>query len=218
ERLALELERGLGVLHGAATRRPEPFIAAALVAAGVAGWAVPRIVVDTDYVSFFAEDAPVRRDFDTVNRLLAGAIPLFVVLEGEGPGAFREPPALRALEALQARVARIAGVPHTAAVADLLRSMNRAVEGDDPAAERIPDERAAVSELLQLAPKDELGRFVSGDQSRANLVVRTGEVGSAAIRRLTAALRAAIRSELDGERDAMPGAGRLVAEPTGNAI
>jgi len=218
ERLALAIERGLGALHGAATRRPDAFIAAAVVAAGIASWAVPRIVVDTDYVSFFAEDAPVRQDFDAVNRLLAGAIPLFVVLEGEGPGAFREPAALRALESLQARVDRIAGVSRTASVADLLRSMNRAVEADDPAAERIPDERAAVSELLQLAPKDELGRFVNGDQSRANLVVRTGEVGSAAIRRLTAALRGAARSELGSERDAMPGAGRLVAEPTGNAI
>src|SRR5690606_16066022 len=82
ERLALAIERGLGALHGAATRRPDAFIAAAVVAAGIASWAVPRIVVDTDYVSFFAEDAPVRQDFDAVNRLLAGAIPLFVVLEG----------------------------------------------------------------------------------------------------------------------------------------
>jgi predicted RND superfamily exporter protein len=94
-------------------------------------------------------------------------------------------------------------------VADLLRSMNRAVEGDDPAAERIPEERPAVTELMQLAPKDEIGRFLNGNQSRTNLVVRTGEVGSAAIRRLTSALRTAIRGELgDG----------ITAEPTGNAI
>ena len=209
EQLGLALARGLAALHRLATRRSEAIIAGAVLAAAVALGALPRIVVDTDYVSFFAEDDPVRRDFDAVNRLLAGAIPLYVVLEGGGPGAFREPAALRALEALQARVSGIAGVSHTASVADLLRAMNRAVEGDDPAAERIPDARPAVSELLQLAPKDELGRFVNGNQSRANLVVRTGEVGSAAVRRLVAALGAAIRAELDGG---------LRGAPTGNAL
>jgi len=209
ERLGLAIERALAALHGVATRRADAIIAGAVVAAGISAWAIPRIVIDTDYVSFFAEDAPVRRDFDAVNRLLAGAIPLYVILEGDGPGAFREPAALRGLEALQARADRIDGVSRTSSLADLLRSMNRAVEADDPAAERIPDERPAVTELLQLAPKDEIGRFVNGNQSRANLVVRTGEVGSAAIRRLDAALRAAIRSDLpDG----------LTAVPTGNAI
>ena len=64
-------------------------------------------------------------------------------------------------------------------MADLLRVINRAVEADDPSQERIPDQRAGVTELLQLAPKDEMGRFANGNQSRANLVVRTGEVGSA---------------------------------------
>ncbi len=62
---------------------------------------IPRIVIDTDYLSFFSEDKPVRRDFDAVNRLLSGAIPLFVSLDGGAPGAFREPETLRALERLQ---------------------------------------------------------------------------------------------------------------------
>jgi predicted RND superfamily exporter protein len=210
ERISLEIERGLGVLHAVASRRPDAWIAGAVVAAGISVWAIPRIVVDTDYVSFFAEDAPVRLDFDAVNRLLAGVIPLYVIVEGDGAGAFREPAALRALESLQARVDRIEGVSRTASLPDLLRSMNRAVEADDPAEERIPETRPAVTELLQLAPKDELGRFVNGNQSRANLVVRTGEVGSAAIRRLSAALGAAIRSELAGSE--------LAAHPAGNAI
>lgn len=209
EQLGLAIQRGLEAVHGVATRHAGAVIALSLLAVGVAAWAIPRIVVDTDYVSFFAEDDPVRRDFDAVNRLLAGAIPLYVILEGDGPGAFREPAALRGLEALQARVDRLEGVSRTSSLADLVRSMNRAVEADDPAAERIPDQRPAVTELLQLAPKDEIGRYVNGNQSRANLVVRTGEVGSAAIRRLDAGLRTAIRSELpDGLR----------AAPTGNAI
>lgn len=209
ERMALALDAALGALHALVVRRAGAVILGAVVVAGVASWAVPRIVVDTDYVSFFDEDDPVRRDFDAVNRLLSGAIPLYVALDGGAPAAFRDPATLRALEALQTRVDRIAGVSRSSSMVDTLRVMNRAVERDDPSEERIPDTSAGVMELLQLAPKDDMGRFVNANQSHANLLVRTGEVGSAAIRRLVAALRAAIRSELpDGIR----------AEPLGNAI
>ena len=53
-------------------------------------------MIDTDYLSFFDEGSPVRRDFDAVNRLLSGAIPIYVYSDGDGPGAFREPATLRA--------------------------------------------------------------------------------------------------------------------------
>lgn len=209
ERLALAVDTGLGGLHAFAIRRNGAVILGAVVAAGVASWAIPRIVVDTDYVSFFDADDPVRLDFAAVNRLLSGAIPLYVTVDGGAPAAFRDPRILRSLEALQARIDGIDGVSHSASMIDTLRVMNRAVERDDPAEERIPDTSAGVMELLQLAPKDEMGRFVNGNQSRANLIVRTGEVGSAAIRELVAALRAEIRAEL-GEG--------MSAEPVGNAI
>jgi len=63
--------------------------------------------------------------------------------------------------------------------------------------------------MLQLAPKDEMSRFLNADQSRANLIVRTAEVGSASIRRLVAGLNALLRETL-------PAGFR--GEVTGNAI
>jgi hypothetical protein len=209
ERFARALERALAAVHDASARHPARCIAAGAIAAAVAAAAIPHTVADTDYLSFFDEDSPVRRDFAAVDRLLSGAIPIYVVLSGGGPGAFREPAALHALEALQARADAIPGVSRTISIADTLRAMNRAVERGEPAAERVPDDRAAVSELLQLAPKDEIARLVNVNASRANLVVRTGEVGSAAIARLSGALRAA-------GREALPAS--IEAEPAGNAI
>ena len=74
---------------------------------------IPRIAIDTDYLSFFSDDAPVRRDFEAVDRLLAGAVPLYVTLQGGGAGAFREPEALRAIERLQRAAEAIPGVSRT---------------------------------------------------------------------------------------------------------
>lgn len=210
DRLEAAVDDVLGRLSRLSQRRSGAVIALFTALSVVAALLVPRVVVDTDYLSFFDEDAPVRRDFASVNRLLAGAVPLFVVLEGPAPGTFREPAALASLEAAEARVERLPGVAHTSSLVTPLRRMNRVLEEDDPAEERLPDSRQAVAELLNLMPKTDLGRLSTPNQGRTNLVVRTGEVGSAAVRRLTASIEATLRPE-----DFPPGTRISV---TGNAI
>ena len=185
-------DRRLLALAGFVARHATALVAVFALLTLASAALIPRIVIDTDYLSFFAEGKPVRRDFDAVNRLLSGAIPLFVALYGGAPGAFREPEAMRGLERLQ-HVAD--GAPHvsrTLSLADTVRVMNRALEQDDPEQERIPDTRAAVAELLFLAPKGHLQTFTNVDHSRANLWVRTGAVGSEAIREVERALDGAI--------------------------
>lgn len=172
-----------GLVAGAARRRVAVMVLCG-VAALAAAAAIPRIDIDTDYLSFFDADDPVRRDFEAVNRALAGAVPVYIPLHGE-PGAFRDPELLHKIEALQARLDETPGVSRTLSFLDTLRVLNRAMQRDDPAEERIPDSRGEIAELLFMVPKGEVARFVNVDHSRANLVVRTGEVGSAAVRVLT---------------------------------
>ncbi|MGH0032690.1 MAG: efflux RND transporter permease subunit [Myxococcota bacterium] len=203
------LERTLAGLAGTACRRPGAVIGGFALLLVLALAAIPRIEVDTDYLSFFDPDAPVRRDFERVNRLLAGAVPLFVVFDGGERGHLREPDVLRRIEAVQQDLDALPGVSRTLSFLDTLRVLNRAVSGDDPAAERIPDTRAGVTELFFMLPKSDLQRFATIDQSAANLVVRTGEVGSAALRALSARIEAVL-----AERP-VPG---LRAGLTGNAI
>jgi predicted RND superfamily exporter protein len=192
EAIGAALDRGLARLAGMSCRRANGILAVSALVAALAAAAVPRVVVDTDYLSFFDAESPVRRDFEAIGRLLAGAVPLYVVVEGGEPGRLRDPETLRRLEALQAGLDAIPGVSRTFSFLDPLRLLHRAVSGDDPAAERIPDTREGVAELLFMIPKHELARFATVDQSAANLVVRTGEVGSAPMRRLTARIEAAL--------------------------
>ncbi len=204
------LDRGLARLAGVTCRRATGICVAWGLVAAIAAAAVPRVVVDTDYLSFFDPESPVRRDFEAVGRLLAGAVPLYVVVEGGEPGRLRDPRTLRRLEALQAQLDAIPGVSRTFSFLEPLRLLHRAVSGDDPAAERIPETREGVAELLFMIPKHDLARFATLDQSAANLVVRTGEVGSAAMRRLTARIEAALAA--GGVPEGMR------AHVTGNAV
>jgi predicted RND superfamily exporter protein len=197
--LARILGRGLDAVLDAlarlATRSPGAVLAGWLAVTAVAAWAIPRIEIDTDYLSYFDERSEIRSDFEAVNRLLSGAVPIYVVLSGSAPGAFREPEALRAMERIQRRLDDTPGVSRTVSMVDFVRVLHRVVSDDDPAAERIPDTRSAVADLVFMIPKSDLSRFTNVNQSRANILVRTGEVGSAAIRGLVSRIEEIVADE-----------------------
>jgi len=177
---------------------------------GVGLAALPRIVVDTDYLTFFAEGSEVRRDFAAVKERLIGPVPLYVELLGDAEGTFREPANLLRVEALQRELEALPGVAATLSMADPLRLLNRAFERDDPAEERIPDTREEVSDLVFMVPKADMRRFANSNHSAANVLVRTGELGSRAVRTLVRRIRAVV-ARLGLEPD-------LRVEVTGNAV
>jgi hydrophobe/amphiphile efflux-3 (HAE3) family protein len=192
ERIAAILEAGLGRLGSATNRYARVWLVGFGCAALVALLLIPRIEIDTDYLSYFDADAPVRLDFEAVNARLSGAVPIYVTLGPDAPGRFREPEVLRSMERLQRASEQIPLVSRTHSLVDTIRVMNRALSADDPAAERIPDTRPAVAELLFLAPKGDLDRYTNANHSRANVLVRSGAVGTSSVRALTDALADAV--------------------------
>lgn len=187
-----------------------PAIAVWALATAIAFASLPFIVVDTDYLTFFDESSDVRQDFATVNQRLIGPVPLYVELRGAEEGTFREPGNLRKLEALQQALDGVAGVSATLSMVDVLKQLNRALERGDPAQERIPDSREEVADLVFMAPRHEFRRFADSNHSAANLIVRTAELGSHAIRALV--------ERIEGEVAKLGLEPALDVEVTGNAV
>jgi hypothetical protein len=208
--IGARLDAALAAIWRVAVGRPFAFLAAWAVVCVAAALGIPRIVIDTDYLTFFDSSSEVRRDFDAVNRLLSGTVPIYVTFDGPGEGTFREPANLRALEQIERRLEAEPGVSQVLSMADLVRVVNRALAGGDPGAERIPDSRQALAEVVFMIPKDRLRRFATSDQSGANLIVRTSQMGSQAVRDLEARVQAALA---DG---AVPAGVR--ASVTGNTV
>jgi predicted RND superfamily exporter protein len=204
------LRRLLGLTAGFCTRRPLPILAAWALVAVVSAGLLPRIVVDTDYLTFFDPSSKVRTDFAAVGRLLTGASPVYVALHGGQEGAFREPGTLRALERLQAEVDRVPGVKATTTIVDFIAPLNRAMEQGEPSAERVPDSKAGVAELMFMLPRNRVRGLVNSNHSSANLLVRSSATGSAAVRQLEDDLNAAIT------RAGLPAG--IEANVTGNTI
>ncbi len=153
---------------------------------------LPRITIDTDVITFFSKTSPVRTDFAAINRLLTGAVPIYVLVSGEEEGAFREPATLEAITQLQSRLEDIVGVSQVLSSVDFIRMANRAMLGENPGEDRIPATRAGVAEATFLLPKSKLRHFSTSNHSRGNLIVRTGQAGSAAVRALEAEIQAVL--------------------------
>ncbi len=189
-----QIERGLQAIGRLTVRHAGRCLIAWALLTAIALALIPRIVIDTDFLRFFDEDSLVRSDFDSVNRLLAGTIPLYVTLIGPGEGTFREPAVLAAVERLQQRIAGLDAVSQVLSTVDLIRVANHAIEGGREGTDRIPDTRAAVAEVVFMIPKAKLRRFATSNHSKANLVVRTGSLGSAAMRDLEQQIRVEIEA------------------------
>ncbi len=175
-----------------ATTRPTTILIVWAGLVAVAAAAIPSIVVDTDYLSFFDPRSDVRRDFARASERLVGAAPIYIMVSGPGEGAFREPANVAALERLQRLVDAVPGVSATLSIVDFLAVLNRAFESGAASAERVPETREEISDLLFMIPKAKLRRFANTNHSRVNLLVRTAASGSAAVGTLRQRLDAAI--------------------------
>jgi predicted RND superfamily exporter protein len=206
------LDRALAALAGWSVRRSGLVLGIWAALACVALASLPRIAVDTDYLSFFDPESPVRQEFEAVDAQLSGAVPLSVLLEGGPAGHLREPDVLRQIESLAQALEALPEVGRVLSFLDALRALNRAFAKGDPDAARIPDTRAGVTELWFMLPKTELQRFATVDQSAANLVLRTGAVGSAALRDLSARIEAILAAHpVRGLETALTGNALLLA-------
>jgi hydrophobe/amphiphile efflux-3 (HAE3) family protein len=204
------IDSGLEALGRLDTRRPGSLLVGWGLLAVLAVVLIPRIVIDTDYLTFFDPDTRVRTDFAQVNRLVAGAVPIYVVFQSDKEGTFRSPETLRLLESLQNQIEKVPGVSRVLSAVDLVKVANRALQGGGGENERIPDTRGGVAEAIFTIPKEKLRRFATSNHSSANLVIRTGELGSAAIRKLEQRVRVIV------DRADLPAGIRT--EVTGNAI
>src|SRR5262249_26508101 len=111
-------------------------------------------------------DSLARHDLEALERHFPGTVTMTVLYDGE-PSSTKSLPVLRHAVALQAELARSPlGVGH-ASVADVVKTLHKAFNADDPTPYRLPDTQELVSQLLFLGDSPAFERFVERSQSRA---------------------------------------------------
>jgi len=117
----------------------------AVIAAGTS-----RLRVDNSIKQYSSADNPVRRDSIVLNDKFGGTDSIFFLVAGDTQDAMKDPKVLGAMAKLQAFLDQQPGVGKTQSLADLIRRMNLAMHGDDPAFDVVPSDGNLVSQYLLL--------------------------------------------------------------------
>lgn len=147
--------------------------AATLVTIVASALFATRIEVNNSVRDYLTDDSEARLGSLVMERDLGGIIPCLVLLEGEGENTLQDPAVLSWMDRLAEELRRVPSVTVVTSLADVVRHLHRALHEDDPAFDRIPDNRRLVAQLLLLysmsAEPEDFSRFTSIDYARGLL-------------------------------------------------
>ena len=151
-------------------RRTIVVVTLLLVAGSLWGWRTLR--VDTDWVSYFPEQAPIRQRMTDIHRSLAGALVFYVVVDTGRPDGVKDPLVLRKIAGIQDFLRATDRVDATASVADHVKLMHREMNGGGPEFSVVPDAGETIAQYLLLLDTQDVAKLVSFDGASANILVR----------------------------------------------
>ena len=158
-----------------------------------------QLVVDSNWLDDFSDAMPIKAVTERVDRVMGGTTNLIYVFDAGESDAIKEPAALREIERVQRIAERNPQLVRKAySLVDVLKDLNRAFHGGDPAWYRIPESRELVAQYLLLyetSGGEDAEEYVSSDYRRASLELRLALAPTSA----TAALVQEIRAELARE-------------------
>lgn len=113
-------------------------------------YTVPRIQVDTNYVTQFKQDSMVRQDILYLDRTFRGVLTLDIILDSGTPEGIKNPEFLRQVEEFQAWLETRDSTGPVNSLVDYLKEINQALNGDNPTFYRLPDSREMAAQFLLL--------------------------------------------------------------------
>ena len=155
---------------------------AAVVLIGLSVGGVLRLKVENAIMSFFKGNAPVRANFNDIQRVMAGCYTINVVMEYKGPDEipyFQEPSVLRQVDELQRRVvAGDPGIDMAISIVEYLKMTNALMAGFNYEQQSLPETRQAVEGLVRQFPNvfgpdmTEIKQVVTDDYRAINVILR----------------------------------------------
>ena len=164
------------------TRRPRLVLIAATCLGCVASFGILRLRVDTNHINFFGARHPLAQSARIIDGELSGIYSFQIMLEGP-PDSLGTPDSLRRMTQLEQDLRALDGVKKTRSAADYVRRVNRELHDGDPAAAVVPADPAAVAQELLVFSlsgegRQELGRVLAADGSRAQIDVKLRSMSS----------------------------------------
>jgi predicted RND superfamily exporter protein len=205
---ALEAVARFDIRH----RRQVLFLFVAILAVSIAG--IFQLRVDSNFLSDFSEDVPVRQTTTYVDDTMGGTGSFVYLFDTGTEGGAKEPALLREIERLQTEANKeTAIVKKTYSAVDLLKDINQSFQEGNPRYFAVPETRELIAQyflVYELSGGEELREYVSEDYSRASLELRCKLVESTDMARLVERLNAKLEAQsLNGTKATITGIAAL---------
>ena len=174
--------RGLEALHDFTMRRGTLIVTSwAVVVAVSIGFAM-QVRAESSFIRIFKESSKIRRDTDTIQQRLAGAVTVEVVIDTGREDGIKDPAVLASIEGLEKFLQAQPNVRSTQSVTSYFKDLRRAFHNNDQREYRLPATREEIAQYLLLyemdAPDGDLREFVTFDYRRARVTARVNMTSS----------------------------------------
>lgn len=182
----IEDEGGLGMqwLANFVIRFRTPLIWVLSAATIALGLQIPKIELNDQFVHWFGESIEFRRDADFMIENLTGIYTIdFSIKAGEADGV-SHPEFLERVEAFATWARAHRDVQHVFSLTDVMKRLNKNLNGDDPAFYKLPEERKLSAQYLLLYEMSlpyglDLNDQINVDKSATRVIVTLRGVVSA---------------------------------------
>lgn len=177
-------------------RYPRTLLVGFLIVLLGTGAGLARLQVDFNFLEEFKPTQEWRRHTEQINELMGGLLSVIYLFETDTADGIKNPALLREIEALQAAADREDVVQDSLSLVDIVKELNQAFHGDDPAWHRIPEDQQTLAQLLlvyEMSGGKEMDEVLNLDRSSTALQVRLKLVAASEVRRFMAAMDAHLR-------------------------
>lgn len=112
--------------------------------------AIPRIELNDQWVNYFDETIDFRRDADFGMKHLTGVYQVEFSIPAKEAGGVNEPEYLQHVDRFAQWLRSLDGVRHVNSVTDIMKRLNKNLNGDDSAWYKLPDSRPLSAQYLML--------------------------------------------------------------------
>ncbi|MFC2113282.1 RND family transporter [Bacteroidota bacterium] len=175
---------------------PRRIVITAVLVSLVSGIGTFFLNVDTNLENFFPEKHPVRISSEIINETFGGSQNISLLVEGD----ILDPVVLQKIDNYESELMKNPAVGNVMSIASVIREISKALnDPDDPMYDRIPDERNAIAQYMELylmsGDPDDLERMVDFDFARAQVMVRINDGSNAALKSVLTDIEALSRGD-----------------------
>lgn len=166
-------------------------VAALVFALSIFG--VSQLKVDYNFIEEFKPHLELRQSVEQAEAVMGGFISAVYIFDTGRPDGIKDVELLRQIERFSNYAEAKALVRKSQSIVEIIKDLNQALHGDDPAWYKLPEDRDTIAQLLflyQMSGGEEINDFINFDASQTVVQLRVRIADASEVRGLLDELRA----------------------------